>query len=69
MAQGLTFVFVVSVSQKVAFRKLKYQHVTDQNVMHEEIKSRMSLGNTCYHSFQNLFLSSFALFNNLKFKI
>jgi hypothetical protein len=28
--------------------------LTDQNHMHEEIKSRLNLGNACYHSIQNL---------------
>jgi hypothetical protein len=33
---------------------LKYleTRLTDQNCMHEEIKSRLNSGNTCYHSFQ-----------------
>jgi hypothetical protein len=28
--------------------------LTDQNSIHEEIKSRLKLGNACYHSVQNL---------------
>jgi hypothetical protein len=40
---------------------------TDQNHMHEEIKSRLNSGNACYHSFQSL-LSSRLLSRNLKLK-
>jgi hypothetical protein len=42
--------------------------LTDQNSIQEEIKSRLKLGNTCYHLVQNL-LSSRLLFKNLKIKI
>jgi hypothetical protein len=42
--------------------------LTDQNSFQEEIKSRLNLGNACYHSVQNL-LSSRLLFKNLKIKI
>jgi hypothetical protein len=42
--------------------------LTDQNCMHEEIKSRLNMGNACYHSVQNL-LSSCLLCRNLKVKI
>jgi len=42
--------------------------LTDQNSIHEEIKSRLKLGNACYHSVQNL-LSSRLLSKNLKIKI
>jgi hypothetical protein len=31
--------------------------LTDQNSIQEEIKSRLKLGNTCYHSVQNLLSS------------
>jgi hypothetical protein len=41
---------------------------TDQNCIHEEIKSRLNLGNVCYHSVQSL-LSSRLLSRNLKVKI
>jgi hypothetical protein len=40
----------------------------DQNSNREEIKSRLKLGNFCYHSVQN-FLSSSLLSKNLKIKI
>jgi len=42
--------------------------ITDQNSIQEEIKSRLKLGNACYHSVQNL-LSSRLLSKNLKIKI
>jgi hypothetical protein len=42
--------------------------LTDQNYMHEEIKSRLNSGNTCYHSVQCL-LSSRLLSRNLKIKM
>jgi hypothetical protein len=42
--------------------------LTDQNYIQEEIKSRLKLGNACYHSVQNL-LSSRLLSKNLKIKI
>jgi hypothetical protein len=42
--------------------------VTNQNLTHEEIKRRWSLGNACYHSVQNL-LSSHLLSKNLKIRI
>jgi hypothetical protein len=31
--------------------------VTDQNLIHEEIKNRINSDNACYHSFQNIFVS------------
>jgi hypothetical protein len=42
--------------------------LTDQNCMHEEIKSRLHSGNACYHSVQSL-LSSRMLSRNVKAKI
>ena len=42
--------------------------LTNQNSIQKEIKSRLKLGNTCYHSLQNL-LSSSLLSKNLKIKI
>ena len=41
--------------------------LTNQNSIPEEIKSRLRLGNACYHSAQNL-LSSRLLVKNLKIK-
>ena len=42
--------------------------LTNQNSIAEEIKSRLRLGNACYHSVQNL-LSFRLLSKNLKIKI
>jgi hypothetical protein len=42
--------------------------LTNQNFIHEEIKSRLKSGNACYHSVQNL-LSSSLLSKNVKIKI
>jgi hypothetical protein len=39
--------------------------LTDQNSIKEEIKSRLKVGNACYHSVENL-LSSSLLSKNLK---
>jgi hypothetical protein len=53
-----------------SFETLKeFEHlgtnVTNQNSIHEEIKSRLKSGNACYHFVQNL-LSSSLLSKNLK---
>jgi hypothetical protein len=50
--------------------KFKYlgTTLTDQNYMHEEIKSRLNSGNACYHSVQSL-LSSRLLSRNVRVKI
>jgi hypothetical protein len=50
--------------------KFKYLRttLTDQNHLHEEIKSRLNSGNACYHSVQSL-LSSRLLSRNLEVKI
>jgi hypothetical protein len=42
--------------------------LTNQNYIHDEIKSRLNLGNVCYYSVQNL-LSSRLIPKNLKIKI
>jgi hypothetical protein len=50
----------------------KFRHLgttlTDQNYMHDEIKSRLNLGNACYHTVQSL-LSSRLLSRNVTIKI
>ena len=43
-------------------------NLTNQNCIQKEIKSRLKLGNACYHSVQNL-LSSGLLSKNLMIKI
>ena len=49
--------------------QLKYlgKMLTNQNYIQREIKSRLKLGNACYHSVQNL-LSSSLLSKNLKIR-
>jgi hypothetical protein len=42
--------------------------VTNQNCIHEEIKSRLNLGKACYHAVQYLF-SSHLLLKHVKIKI
>jgi hypothetical protein len=50
--------------------KFKYLEaiLTDQNCIHEEIRSSLNMGNACYHAVQNL-LSSRLLSRNMKIKI
>jgi len=56
-----------SIERVEEFKHLETM-LTDQNSIQEEIKSRLKLGNACYHSVQNL-LSSSLLSKNLKIKI
>jgi hypothetical protein len=57
-----------SSTEKVEEFKYLGTTLTDQNSIQEEIKSRLKLGNACYHLVQNL-LSSRLLSKNLKIKI
>jgi hypothetical protein len=57
-----------SSTERVEEFKYLGKTLTDQNSIKEEIKSRLKLGNPCYHSVQNL-LSSRLLCKNLKIKI
>ena len=49
-----------SIERVVEFKYLGTT-LTNQNSIQEEIKSRLKLGNACYHSVQNLLSSSFAI--------
>ena len=68
--EGLSHTMKVDNSSIERVEELKYlgKTLTNQNSIQEEIKSRLKLGNACYHSVQNLLPSSF-LSKNLKIKI
>ena len=67
---GLSHTMKVDNSSIERVEEFKYLGTTftNQNSIQEEIKSRLKLGNACYHSVQNL-LSSSMLSKNLKIKI
>jgi hypothetical protein len=53
--------------EKVVKFKYLEMTLTNQNGIHDEIKSRLNSGNACYYSFQNL-LSSHFISKNLRLK-
>ena len=57
-----------STFERVEEFKYLGTNLTNQNLIQEEIKSRLRSGNACYHSVQSL-LSSRLLSKNLKAKI
>ena len=67
---GLSHTMKVDNSSIERVEEFKYlgTTLTNQNSIQEEIRSRLKLGNACYHSVQNL-LSSSLLSKNLKIKI
>ena len=67
---GLSHTMKVDNSSIERVEEFKYLGTTlaNQNSIRKEIKSRLKLGNACYHSVQDL-LSSSLLSKNLKIKI
>jgi hypothetical protein len=64
--------YSIKIGEKTFEDVAKFKHlgttITDQNFMHEEMKSRLNSGSAGYHSVQGL-LSSRLLSGHLKFKI
>jgi hypothetical protein len=62
----------IRVANKSSEKGAKFKYLgatlTDQNCVHEGIRSRLNSGNACYHAVQNL-LSSRLLSRNVKIKI
>ena len=67
---GLSHTMKVGNSSIERVEEFRYlgKTLTNHSSIQEEIKSRLKLGNACYHSAQNL-LSSSLLSKNLKIKI
>ena len=67
---GLSHTMKVDNSSIERVEEFKYlgTTLTNENSIQKEIKSRLKLGNACYHSLQNLLFSSL-LSKNLKIKI
>ena len=67
---GLSHTMKVGNSSIEMVEEFKYlgTTLTNQNSIQKETKSRLKLGNACYHSVHNL-LSSSLLSKNLKIKI
>ena len=63
--RGTVHQFLLSYIERVEEFKYLGMMLTDQNSIQEEIKSRLKLGNACYHSVQNLLFSRL-LSKNLK---
>jgi hypothetical protein len=57
-----------AIKLAVIFCNILGMTVINRNLIQEEIKRRMSLGNACYHSVQNL-LSSRLMSKNVKIRM